>query len=229
MKKEITAEQYSKIIAHGENLTEEHLFVILVGKPKSKLTVKEIGDIDFSDFIMPKDVIWCDLVYHKGVLYGRKQPDEFTFGEYLDLLEQAKDLSANLVSIMTILWRPVTKISFWNRTKAYLAYKFLISKFQATRKIGFKLLANVQYEIEDYDPIRSIRREEDFKTLPGSIAAYTSTFFLITSQQLLIGSLKSLKENLDQTISQLNSRVSSEKISADGDSTPTSGSLPENK
>lgn len=229
MKKHITAEQYRKLISHGENLTEDHLYEILLGKSKLKLTMKEIEDISFDDFKMPVNAVWCDLIYHEGILYGRKLPDEFTFGEYLDLTEMAKNLELNLISLLTLLWRPVTKISYWNRTKAYLAYKFLVSKWPKSRKLGFKILSGIEYEIEEYDAIKCIKREDTFKSLPAEVASYTTTFFLITSQQLLIGSLRSLQENLDQTLSQLSSRVSSEKISADGDSTPTSGSLQENK
>jgi len=208
----VTAEQYRKIISKGEDLREEDLYEIFLGKTKNSMTLKEINEISFVNFKLPEEIIWCDLVVHNKVLYGRRHPADFTFGEYLDLVEFAKDIPTNLINIMTILWRPVTKISFYNRTKAYLSYKFLISKFKWARVLGFKLLANVKYEIEDYNSLQSMKREDEFQTLPAEIAVYTTTFFLITSQQLLIDSLKSLKGEMDQIASHLTSREFLEKI-----------------
>jgi hypothetical protein len=105
----------------------------------------------------------------------------------------------------------------------------MLQKQGKLRQWGFRLLTGIEYEIEDYDAIKCIRREEDFQTMPGTVAAYTSSFFLLISQLLWIDSLKSLKENLETLKSQLNNKVSSEKISAVGDFIHTSGFLPGNK
>jgi hypothetical protein len=105
----------------------------------------------------------------------------------------------------------------------------MLKKQGKLRQWGFRLLTGIQYEIEDYDPVKCMKREEDFQTMPGAVAAFTSSFFLLISQMLWIDSLKSLKENLETLKSQLSNKVSSEKISAVGDFILTSGFFPGNK
>ena len=222
--KVITAEQYRLLSGLGEEPKEEDLIRILFGKPKSKMTIKEIKELDFTGFKMPEPEISPNLLLHNGVLYGRQNMSELTFGLYIDLVERAKDIQENLILIMTMLWRPVTKITYWNRTKAYVASKMLQSKWGKLRTKGLKLLNKVQYTIEDYDVMTCYNREDDFKTMDGSVAAYTTTFFLTTSQVLTIDSLRSLKKDLEEKAQVL--QESLKKISADGDGSPTSGSLP---
>ena len=223
--KEITAEQYRQLSALGESPSQEDLIRVLYGKPKGKMTLKEVGEIDFAQFRMPEATVLPDLVLHEGVLYGKQDLSNMTFGLYIDLVEQAKDIQSNLILLMTMLWRPITKISYWNRAKAYLASKMLTSKSKWARLRGLRLLAGVKYEIKDYDVMDCFGREDLFKTLPGTLAAYTTTFFLTTSQVLVVDSLRSLRANLEQQKTAL--QESLRKISQDGDGSPTSGSLQE--
>jgi hypothetical protein len=83
----------------------------------------------------------------------------------------------------------------------------------------------VKYEIEDYDTMTCMRREEEFKTMPGSLAAYTTNFFLITSEVLVLDSLKSLRDKM--IVQQQVLEESLKRISQDGDGFPISGSLQE--
>ncbi len=225
--KEITAEQYSLLSAIEGEPTEEQLIKIFFGKPKGQMTLKEIQSLDFSGFKMPEADIYTDLILHEGVLYGKQDMQELTFGLYIDLLEQAKNIQANMILIIAMLWRPVTKISYWNRAKAFVANKLLSTKSLKLRATGLKILSKVKYEILPYDVLECTRREDKFKSLPGSVAAYTATFFLITSQVLAAGSLRSLKSQLETT--QLELTESLRKISRDGDGTLTSGSLQESE
>lgn len=223
--KEITAEQYRQLSGLGEEPSQEDLIRILYGKPKGKMTLKEVKELDFSEFKMPEIDVLPDLVIHEGVLYGKQDMSNLTFGLYIDLVERAKDLQENMILIMTMLWRPVTKVSYWNRIKAYLASKMLSSKSPWMRPRGLRLLAGVKYEIKDYDVMDCFGREDLFKTLPGSLAAYTTTFFLTTSQVLVVDSLRSLKANLEEQKNHL--QESLRKISQDGDGSHMSGSSPE--
>ena len=223
--KEITAEQYRQLSALTGEPTQEDLIRILYGKPKGKMTLKEVDELDFSDFKMPEISVLPNIVLHEGVLYGKQDMSNLTFGLYIDLVEQAKDIQQNMILLMTMLWRPITKISYWNRTKAYLASRMLSSKWIKMRPRGLRLLASVNYEIKDYDVMDCFGREDLFKTLPGSLAAYTTTFFLTTSQVLVLDSLRSLKNNLEEQKTHL--QESLRKISQDGDGSHMSGSSPE--
>lgn len=223
--KEITAEQYRQLSALTGEPTQEDLIRILYGKPKGKMTLKEVDELDFSDFKMPEISVLPNIVLHEGVLYGKQDMSNLTFGLYIDLVEQAKDIQQNMILLMTMLWRPITKISYWNRAKAYIASKMLSSKWIKMRPRGLRLLASVNYEIKDYDVMDCFGREDLFKSLPGSLAAYTTTFFLTTSQVLVLDSLKSLKSNLEEQKTHL--QESLRKISQDGDGSLTSGFSPE--
>jgi hypothetical protein len=222
---ELTAEQYRRLMGLGESPKEEDLIFALYGKPKGKMTLKEIDALDFSEFKMPEGPINPDFFVHEGVLYGRQNMTELTFGLYVDLMEQAKDINKNLIALISMLWRPVTKISFWNRTKAYIASKLLLSKWGRMRVWGFKMLADVNYTIEDYDPMVCTKREKSLESAPGSVAAYTTNFFLTTSEVLLLNSLRSLKDQLENQQKDLVESL--QKISAGGDGSPTSGPLQE--
>ena len=223
--KEITAEQYRQLSALTGEPTQEDLIRILYGKPKGKMTLKEVDELDFSDFKMPEISVLPNIVLHEGVLYGKQDMSNLTFGLYIDLVEQAKDIQQNMILLMTMLWRPITKISYWNRTKAYLASRMLSSKWIKMMPRGLRLLASVNYEIKDYDVMDCFGREDLFKTLPGSLAAYTTTFFLTTSQVLVLDSLRSLKSNLEEQKKHL--QESLRKISQDGVGSRMSGSSPE--
>lgn len=222
---QVNAEQYRRLSGLGEEPTEDQIIFALLGKPKTKMTLKEIKELDLSKFEMPEVAAFPNLVFHNGKLYGRQDMQGMTFGLYIDLLEQAKDIQTNLILLMTMLWRPITKIDYWSRTKAYFASKALLSKSNRLRVWGLKLLASVKYEIEDYDTMTCMRREEEFKTMPGSLAAYTTTFFLITSEVLVVDSLKSLRDKM--VIQQQALEESLKRISQDGDGSPISGSLQE--
>lgn len=219
--KTINAEQYRLLSKLGDEPKEDDVIRILFGKSKNQMTLSEINKLDFSKFKMPEATLFPNLIKHKGVLYGKQDLQEMTFGFYVDLLEQAKNIDDNLIALMTLLWRPITKVSYWNRTKAFIAHKLLTTSVQVFRKWGLKLLANVKYEIEDYDPLKCSLREKDFQTMDGSIAAYTINFFLLTSQRLVIDSLRSLKEDLKKKGEAL--QESLKRISADGAGSPTSG------
>jgi hypothetical protein len=220
---EITAEQYRLMSIYGEDITEDKLIKILFNKEKGKMTMKEIDDLDFTNFKMPESTLIPNLLMHKGVMYGKQDMEKMTFGFYADLLEQSKDIQKNLILIMTMLWRPVAKISYWNRLKAHTASKLLKSKFKKAQVAGFKLLSAVEYEIIPYDVMETLKRTENFETVPGSYAVYTTNFFLLTSNRLMVDSLRSLKRQLETA--QLELTESLRKISQDGAGTPTSGSL----
>jgi len=222
---EITAEQYRLLSGIEGEPTEEQLIKILFGKPKGQMTLKEIQSLDFSGFKMPQPDIYTDLILHDGVLYGKQNMQELTFGLYIDLLDQAKNIQENMILIMAMLWRPVTKISYWNRTKAFVASKLLNTKSLKLRATGLKILSKVKYEILPYDVLECTRREDKFKSLPGSVAAYTTNFFLLTSNRLTVDSLRSLRKQLE--MAQLELTESLRKTSQDGAGIPISGSLQE--
>ena len=138
-----------------------------------------------------------------------------------------KDIQQNLILIMAMLWRPVAKISYWNRIKAHTASKMLKSKFKKAQVAGFKLLSAVKYEIIPYNVMETLKRTGTFETVPGSYAVYTTNFFLLTSNRLMADSLRSLKRQLETA--QLELTESLRKISQDGDGILTSGFLQENE
>ena len=64
------------------------------------------------DFDPTQDKNWplIQLVEHEGVKYGfHPNLSEMTVGEYADLETLCADLYANLVTVMTILYRPVVE------------------------------------------------------------------------------------------------------------------------
>lgn len=222
---EITAEQYRLMSIYGEDITEDKLIKILFNKEKGKMTMQEIDQLSFENFKMPEATLIPNLLKHKGVIYGKQDMEKMTFGFYADLLEQSKDIQQNLIRIMTMLWRPVAKISYWNRMKAHTASKMLKSRFKKVQVAGFKLLSSLEYEIIPYDVMETLKRMEDFETVSGSYAVYTTNFFLLTSNRLTVDSLRSLRRQLETV--QLELTESLKKISPDGDGILTSGFLQE--
>jgi hypothetical protein len=224
---EITAEQYRLMSIYGEDITEDKLIKILFNKEKGQMTLKEIDGLDFDTFKMPESTLIPNLLMHNGIMYGKQDMEKMTFGFYADLLEQSKDIQKNLILIMTMLWRPIAKISYWNRLKAHTASRLLKSKFKKAQVVGFKLLSAVEYEIIPYDVMETLKRTDNFETVPGSYAVYTTNFFLLTSNRLMADSLRSLKLQLETA--QLELTESLRKISQDGDGTLTSGFFQENE
>jgi hypothetical protein len=209
---QITADHYRQILSYGADLNENHLFKILFNKPKEQMTLKEIQAIDFNTFNIPTGATWCDLVYFNGTLYGKTDVNELTFGEYLDLVDLAKDVNKNLIKMMTVLWRPVSNIGYYNRAKAFIANKLLVNKSKRLRPLGFKLLAGVKYKVEAYDTKLSFDREKQFKQMPAEVAAYTAHFFFLTSTLLLKDTLKFTKQTLQQMQSRLQTVEFQKKI-----------------
>lgn len=218
---QISAEQYRKLSALGPEPTEDQIILALLGKSKSKMTLKEIRHLDLSKWQMPEPTLFPNVVTHEGILYGKQDMQTMTFGLYIDLLEQAKDLQTNLIYLMCMLWRPITHVTMWQRVKAWFAMKGMLTKSSTLRRWGMKVLAGITYSIEDYDPVACMKRETTFQTLPGTFAAYTTTFFLITSEQLVQGSLRSLRDLVKAEHKAL--QESLKRISEAGDGFPTSG------
>lgn len=226
----LTISQYQRLLQMPEEPTNVDVVQALTGKPRNKLTIREIKNIQVQDLTPKTDPSRLPLFVHKGVLYGMQKTSNIPFGLFVDLLDLSSDVPKFLPELTSYLYRPVVKINFWNTVKLRVITRVAprVKSVKQLRWLYTKLL-NVQYEIEEYDPILCETRVNDIKEWPATIGHHTSAFFLILSKVLQIDSLNSSKRKLREmmkTINQHGVKALQSMISQDGDGTPLFGDFP---
>jgi len=204
----INAEQYSRLITLGEEPTAEDLVWAMTGKTKNQMTVKDVKSFSLGDLTPRLDAITSKTFTVNGTTYAMQDITDLPFGLFVDLAKEGEDLKANLLSVMSYLYRPVINVSRWDRIKLMLIIslaprvkgKWLLKKL-------LRLLQSINFQIEDYDPVRCDLRIKDMKQAPASAAHHITTFFLTLSKELqktthksLLQMLTSLKEEMENEI-----------------------------
>lgn len=197
----LTVEQYSRMVSLGEEPKSEDVLWALTGKNKNDLKLSEIKSTHIGDLTPRLDPFFTKFFVHDGVLYGFQNMDELSFGLFADLTEMGKDIQNNLATMVSYLYRPITKINRWNRFK--LLVMELIAKRAKTPwilKQVYKLVDSIKYELEEYDPIKCDLRYKAIKKAPASAAHNVASFFLILSRELQKDSLKSMETLMRETV-----------------------------
>ena len=201
--KDLTAEQYRLLLALGPEPQTSEIISILEGVAPSDLKVKDVekwSTVSFDDLIPQQEVPFVKTFVLDGVLYGQADMSELTMGEFTDLMEMGKDLQTNLISIMTILWRPVSDITSWNRAKIRFALALLKKSTKRRTSLALKVLDTVKYEITPYNAMESDLRYKRFKSAPSEIAHFTTLFIVAFLQTLSIDSLNSTLEMMKTSL-----------------------------
>jgi len=193
--KNMTAGQFQKLIQLGEETTDEDLIKICLGKNKRDMTVEELEDITLGELVPPASPMLPLFFKFEGQLYGRLNPEKMTFGEYIDFMEFGKNPAENLLECMALVFRPV-KLNLINRIKLWATLKLFEVNTQKSVSTALKLQDTITYTIEKYDAITSLRKSNKFTALPAYLGQWTLSFFFLTSQVLLSGSLNSFLESL---------------------------------
>lgn len=208
----LTVGQYQKLIQLGENPQAHEVVEALTGKRRNEFTVKELQSIRFGNLNPPENIDICNLVVHNGVAYGRVNMETLSYGEFVDLLDYAKDMEKNLVDVVALLWRPI--INFDWKTGLKIKYGNALLKAGSVKR-AMKQFASLKYELEPYDPIKCDLRHKEIKQFPANTAHWAVTFFLNFSKQLKVDSHKSLIQFLKQSQTEMK-RALKEIISKEG-------------
>jgi hypothetical protein len=187
--KDLNVGQYQKLLKLGDNPKAIDVVQILTGKNRSQLTLKEINEIEVGNLNPPESIELTDIIEHDGVYYGRINMHTLSFGEFIDLLDYAKDISGNLTEIVALMWRPIDSFTLKDRFKIKMA-GLLIKKKKY--KKGLNLLTGLNYKLEEYDTLKCDMRHKVIKSFPAATAHWAVSFFLNLSQILRQDSLKSL-------------------------------------
>jgi hypothetical protein len=197
--KNINAGQLRSLIQLGGEATDEDLIRICLGKSKRDMTVEELEDITLGELIPPATPSLPLFFTFEGQLYGKLKPEEMTFGEYIDFMEFGKSPAENLLECMALVFRPV-KLNAINRVKLWAALKLFEVNTPKSIETAVKLQDTIAYKIEKYNAGNCLMRSAKFETLPSYLAQWTLSFFFLTSQVLLNGSLSSFLEKLGKKI-----------------------------
>jgi hypothetical protein len=207
---DLSVGQYQKLLQLGDDPKPIEVVEILTGKKRSELTVKETEEIQIGNITPPEAIAVDRFFFIDGVAYGRVDMETLSYGEFVDLLDYAKDMHKNLVDVVALMYRPITQFKGMASWKIKMANELI--KRGAERR-GLKVLESVDYEIELYDPVKCDLRHKQIKQLPASAAHWCVTFFLNFSQQLLNDSRKSLvhwmetaKEEIKEKIKMITSK-----------------------
>jgi len=187
---DLTVDQYQQFLVEAETLTSARVAEILTGKRKTQLTLKEVEAIELGELSPPDAVQWNKMIFIDGRAYGRADINSLSFGEFVDLLDYAKDVHKNLVEIVALLYRPIISFSYKDRVK--IGISNYLSKKGLAKATMVRLMDSVQYNLEEYDPIKCDLRHRIIKKFPAHTAHWAMTFFFNFSQQLRVNSLKSL-------------------------------------
>jgi hypothetical protein len=182
--KDLTAEQYRRLITLPEDYQAIDIIAALELTHPDKLpiqTIKAYKTQDLSPSLLPSSTNHphLPLIFHNGTLYGQVPMDTLTFGEFIDISEMGKDVQANLISLMTILWRPITKITLLNKAKITLA---LMLFRKGLHSWAHRILNTTKYLTEEYDALKADTRHKEYKTFPAPIAHQTLVFIHHFSQ-----------------------------------------------
>jgi hypothetical protein len=197
--KNMNAGQYQQLIKLGDETTDEDLIKICLGKSKRDMTVEELETITLGEIIPPSAPRLPLFFYIDGQLYGRLVPTEMTFGEYIDLLEFGKSPSENLLECMALIFRPV-KLNLINRAKLWTVMQLFKTNKDKAVDQALRLQDTITYKIQKYDAVLTMKTAAKMESQPAYLAQWTLSFFFLTSQVLLNGSLSSFLEKLGKKI-----------------------------
>lgn len=189
--------QYQRLIQLGESPEAYQVAEALTGKKKNQLTVKDIEGIKVGSLNPPEIVSLDKMLVHDGIPYGRVNMETLSYGEFVDLLDYAKDLNQNLIDVVALLYRPIVKF------KGKANWKIKFGEYLVNRgltKRGLKLLDSVEYELEEYDPVKCDARRKAIKEFPAYTAHWAVTFFLNFLRQLENDSLRSSLQYQKETL-----------------------------
>lgn len=195
--KSLTAEQYCRLVTLGENPDTADVIWALTGKKKDNWKIKDLKKVRFGNLDPYLDPFSAKFFVVDGILYGFQDMGHLSFGLFTDIAEAGKDIQNNLLTMMSYLYRPVTKMSRWNRFKLRLIAeigKRANSVFAV--KTMYKITDSIQYEIEEYDPMKCDLRIKQIRQAPATAAHATASFFLIFLRESQLSSLRSMSENL---------------------------------
>ena len=197
--KNMTAGQFQKLIQLGDSATDEDLIRICLGKSKRDMTAEELEAITLGELVPPANPLLPLFFRLEEQLYGRLDPTKMTFGEYIDLMEFGKSPSENLLECMALVFRPV-KLNAINRVKLWATLKLFQVNTPKSVATAVRLQDTINYTVEKYDAGTSIRRSGKFSELPAYLSQWTLSFFFLTSQVLLNGSLSSFLVDLNKKV-----------------------------
>lgn len=222
--KDMTVAQFQKLGLLGDKVSEDDLIEVFYGRAKRDMTLEEINSIELQELTPPDFPRLPLFFYLKGKLYGRFDSQNMTFGEYIDLMDFAKDPLTNLTEFMSVAFRPVESISLWNRIKLKLTLHLFKHGGEKQVDYAIQLQDLVKYKIQPYNSAKSLMAAKDFEQLPAYLAQYTLSFFFLTSQVLLTNIHKSFLSNLMTQITKTSpAKELQKKTSADGDGGATPG------
>jgi hypothetical protein len=191
----ISIKQYKeilRILALESNL-EKAVALISMNSNESEEDIKKLPPSainqvveKISEVLNIKEELY-QLIEYKGVLYGTIQLDKMTLNEFILIENLSKDLPSNLIKLMTILYRPVTKHSL-------LDLKYNVKNSIKVIKHNNRESLSSYYTVEEYDKEKAYNREELFNDLPLSIALGAMGFFLSKIALLQVDTLTSLEE-----------------------------------
>jgi len=194
----LTTEQYSRLLQNGDSKKPEDLLWALTGKSKNDMTLSEITTLRVGS-IKPQDrkAVAQIFVGKDGRLYGLQDLNEMPFGLFDDVVSLASEPAKHLTLLVSYLYRPVLKMSFWSTVKLNIVGKFgaRVNHPWFQKKV-VKWMNTLNFEIEKYDPLKCESRLDIIKDSPAYIGHHVVTFFLILSRELQTSSLTSLKTHL---------------------------------
>jgi hypothetical protein len=197
----LTVEQYSRMVTLGEAPKTDEVIWALTGKHKNDIKLSEVKTMHIGDLTPKLDPFFTKFFTLNGVLYGFQDMNDLSFGLFADLTEEGKNVQENLATMVSYLYRPVTKMNRWNRFK--LRVMEAIAKRTTTvwaLKMVYKLLDSIKFEIEEYDPVKCDMRYKAIKQAPASAAHNVASFFLILSKELQTNSRRSMVMMLKETV-----------------------------
>ena len=223
----LTVAQYQRLLKMPKEPTTIQVIEALTGQPKNMLRIKDIKSLQIGDLTPRTDITSLPLFTHKGTLYGMQKTTDLSFGLFADIMEYGKDVPKFLPELVTTLYRPVKSMSFWSTVKLRIIANIAprVNTIKWLRFI-YKWYLNLDYELEEYDPIVTDRRTKEAMGWPASVAHHTSTFFLVLSKILQVDFLKSSRESLkkmQEEINQLGAKELQNMIYQDGNGTQSFG------
>jgi len=193
----INTQQYFNLLKIGESKKPEDVIWALTGKTREELTLNDIESFQVGSLEPHLEISESKLFIANGVLYGLQDLDNMSFGLFQDIMSLGKDIKETLPTMMSYMYRPVTKISFWNLTKLRII-GMVGNKIRGARMAKWlnKKLYNIKYDIELYNPLKCEDRIDEVCLAKSYTGHFLVTFFLILSQELQKHSLNSLNQNL---------------------------------
>ena len=210
----INSKQYFELLKVAESEDTVKIVEALTGKDKNELTLSEIDSLNIGSLEPFRDPTTSKFFVADGVLYGLQDLDNMSFGLFQDIMSLSDDIKNTIPTIMSYLYRPIVKINWWNKTKLHIIAK-IGHRLKGRRMIKWmdKVMYNIHYEIEKYNPLKCEERVEQVILAPSSTGHFLVTFFLTLSKELQEASLTSLMDQVSLMRKELKKQITSIKES----------------